>query len=90
LPSRKTLAKEHIPALAEEANSSSTEFIHKAERVNASSDGWRKKEYEHGAALNDVMALLHGRAVFHDAINASAKLSFLTAPSHWWVILPKI
>jgi hypothetical protein len=46
LPSRKTLAKKHIPELAEQASSNSIELINKAKRVDASSDGWRKKQYE--------------------------------------------
>jgi hypothetical protein len=40
--------------------------------VDASSDGWRKKFCEQGAALNNIVALLPDRAYFHDAINCSS------------------
>jgi hypothetical protein len=60
------------PALAAEANSNNTDLINQAKRIDASLDGWRKKECQQGAALNNVMALLHDRAIFHDAINVSA------------------
>jgi hypothetical protein len=85
LPSRKTLAKKHIPALAAEANSNNTDLINKAKRIDASSDGWRKKECQQGAALNNVMALLHDRAVFHDAINVSAMRKSALAVKHFLI-----
>jgi hypothetical protein len=72
LPTRKTLSTKYIPILANEAGRQTNEIIAKAKWVDASSDGWRKKHCEQGAALNNVMALLHDRAVFHDAVNVSA------------------
>lgn len=71
LMSRKTLATKHIPALAEQATGNNSAIIANAKRVDASSDGWRKKHCEQGAALNNIMALLPDRAIFHDAVNVS-------------------
>lgn len=71
LPSRKTLSTKHIPALAKEANSNNSDVIDKAKFVDASSDGWRKKYCEQGDSLNNVVALLLERSIFHDAVNVS-------------------
>jgi hypothetical protein len=69
--SRKQLAHKWVPLLAQEAMTSNLETIRKEPLVDASSDGWRKKYCEQGAALNNIVALLPDRALFHDAVNCS-------------------
>jgi hypothetical protein len=71
LPSRKQLADKHVTELAAEAKVSNFEILNAAPLIDASSDGLRKKFCEQGAALNNVMALLPGRAHFHDVMNCS-------------------
>jgi hypothetical protein len=60
-----------LPQLAKEANTSPRERLSEVDYVDASSDGWRKKSCEQGASLNNVMALLPDRSLFHDAVNVS-------------------
>lgn len=71
MPSRKLLSTRHIPQLAKEANISTRETIDQCDLVDATTDGWRKKFCEQGAPVNNGMALLPERALFHDAINVS-------------------
>jgi hypothetical protein len=70
--SRKQLADKWVPRLAEEASVSNVGTLSQAPLVDASSDGWRKKFCEQGAALNNIIALLPDRAYFHDAINCTS------------------
>lgn len=69
---RKQLADKWVPALAAEASVATAQTLAQAELIDASSDGWRKKYCEQGAALNNVVALLPDRALFHDALNCSS------------------
>jgi hypothetical protein len=69
---RRQLADRWIPKLAEEATVATAAILAQAPLVDASSDGWRKKHCEQGAALNNVVALLPERAYFHDAVNCSS------------------
>jgi hypothetical protein len=39
--------------------------------VDASSDSWRKRYCEQPASVNNIVALLPDRALFHDAVNYS-------------------
>jgi hypothetical protein len=69
---RRQLADRWIPRLADEATVATADILAQAPLVDASSDGWRKKYCEQGAALNNIVALLPDRAYFHDAVNCSS------------------
>jgi hypothetical protein len=61
-----------VPLLAEEASISNAATLARMALVDASSDGWRKKYCEKGAALSNIIALVPDRAYFHDAINCTS------------------
>jgi hypothetical protein len=69
--SRKQLANKHIPHLAKEANVATKDVLLRSPLVDASSDGWRKRYCEQSIPLNNIVALLPDRALFHDAVNCS-------------------
>jgi hypothetical protein len=70
--SRKQLADKWVPLLAEEAPIGNAATLARMALVDASSDGWRKKYCEKGAALNNIIALVPDRAYFPDAINCTS------------------
>jgi hypothetical protein len=69
--SRKQLANKHKPRLAKVANVANKDVLLRSPLGDASSDGWRKRCCEQSAALNNIVALLPDRAMFHDAVNCS-------------------
>jgi hypothetical protein len=69
---RRQLTDQWIPALAEEASVATVATLQHALLVDASTDGWRKKYCEEGAASNNIVALLPDRALFHDAVTCSS------------------
>lgn len=77
--SRKQLANKWVPLLAKEAHVSNADTLRQSCLVDASSDGWRKKYCNQGAALINIVALLPDRAYFHDAVNCSTMRKDSTA-----------
>jgi hypothetical protein len=71
LPSRKVLSTTILDSIFEEVQESSAQSLAHLTFIDASSDGWRKKHCESGAALMNFCALTPTGALMFDALNCS-------------------
>lgn len=82
LPSRRALATTVLDSVFNDVKLGTTEKLAALTYIDASSDGWRKKTCEQGAALMNFCALTTSGALFVEALNCSEHRKDSSAIAH--------